>query len=292
MECKRCGYETSQKSNLLRHLERKVPCEPKLSDVSTESLISELNHKEYNEVTYSCVYCNREFNFNQSRHRHQLICKKKTESNNAAAKAAKAKEKKKVATKKAIKELQDKLELVMKELQEKKASGNVTINNNINAGTQVINKLRNFGNENMEAVPNHFIRSSVMNLEYATLFENLHCDPEYPENHNIRIKSKKDKELEMFTQDKWKIKSFKNGLSEVMDHLNRIYQDFCRHNFDDLIEDVGEEDAEATLKDLQEKTKITPDVHKEILNTLEEYRPMLTKAIGMVVTQEENLQLT
>ncbi len=294
MECKRCGYETSQKCNLIRHLERKIPCEPKLSDISIEILIKEIKHKEYNETSYSCVYCDREFNFNQSRYRHQLICKQKNENNKAAAKAAKSKENNKVASKKAIKELQDKLEFVMKELQDQKdkktSSSNVTINNNINTGTQVINKLRNFGNENMEAVPNHLIRSSVMNLEYATLFENLHCDPEYPENHNIRIKSKKDKELEMFTQDKWKIKSFKKGLSEVMDHLNRIYEDFCRHNYDDLIEDVGEDDADATIKDVQDKTKMTTDVHKEILNALEEYRPMLNKAISMV--QQENLQLT
>ena len=54
------------------------------------------------------------------------------------------------------------------------------------------------------------------------------------------------------------------------------------------IQDVGEEDAEATIKDIQEKNKLTPDVHKEILNTLEEYRPMLTKAINLVTKEQAN----
>lgn len=278
--CKRCGHECKTKANLISHLKRKNVCDPEFEDISQEALIEELCKKDYNEVTFDCQFCNKKFNSYKNKWRHTKICPK-----------APDKDEGKVVPLKQYNELKEKLEKALV-----KSSGNVTINNvnnvnnNINTGTQVINKLRNFGNENMEAVPNHFIRSSVMNLEYATLFENLHCDPEYPENHNIRIKSKKDKELEMFTQDKWKIKSFKKGLSEVMDHLNRIYEDFCRDNFDDLIEDVGEEDAEATLKDVEEKTKITADVHKEILNTLEEYRPMLTKAIGMV--SQENLQLT
>lgn len=139
------------------------------------------------------------------------------------------------------------------------------------------NQVRNFGNENMMAVPDDFLRSTVMNLEYATLFENLHCDPDYPENHNIRIKSKKDRELEMYTQDKWKIKTFKKGIEEVMDHLNRIYQEFCSEHYDDLLDDVGEIEAKSTLRDIQCKSRINNELQKDILNTLEEYRPMLNK---------------
>lgn len=263
-DCKRCGHEFTTKGNLVTHLKRKYVCKPEIQDLNVKILLDELTDKQFNERTYDCEICKKKFNTYKSKWRHSKGCQIKEENQTVPLKT--------------YNDLKDKFEKAMLRFENHfENKGNLIINNNINNGNQVIQKLRNFGNENMDAVPPHFIRSSLMNLEYATLFENLHCDPEYPENHNIRIKSKKDKELEMFTQDKWKIKSFKNGLIEVMDHLNRIYEDFCKHNYNDLIEDVGEEDAETTLKELETKSKITPDVQKEILHTLEEYRPMLMK---------------
>jgi len=85
--CKRCGYETAQKSNLIRHLQKKIPCEPNITDVSLSSLIEEATHKEYNDITYSCDYCDKKFNFNQSRHRHQKICKSNNGTNNKKKKS-------------------------------------------------------------------------------------------------------------------------------------------------------------------------------------------------------------
>ena len=83
-ECKRCGYNTDQKCNLIRHLQKKIPCETTNYIVSRETLIQEATHKDYNETTFSCVYCLRKFNTNQSRYRHQHICKKtiKVKDNN------------------------------------------------------------------------------------------------------------------------------------------------------------------------------------------------------------------
>ena len=270
-QCERCGCEMSTKGNLLAHLRRKYVCPPTLSDIPPDSLIEDLTKKTYNDTAYECQHCHKFFNNYQNRWRHYKICPKKDSEDDTS-----------------IADIKTKLDHVMKELQVHKDTQNnvITINNNQNITNQTLNNttqaaltrpIRNFGNENMMAVPDQFLRSSLMNLEYATLFENLHCDPDYPENHNIRIKSKKDRELEMYTQDKWKIKSFKKGIEEVMDHLNRIYEDFCNHHYEDLLEDVGEEDAEITVREIQGKCKINNDLRRDILNTLEEYRPMLNR---------------
>jgi hypothetical protein len=74
-ECKRCGHQCKTKSNLISHLQRKTPCEPIIIDTTVESLIEELTHKEYNEITYKCPFCVKKFNSYKNRHRHQQICK-------------------------------------------------------------------------------------------------------------------------------------------------------------------------------------------------------------------------
>ena len=45
-QCKRCGYETTSRKYLGRHLKNKGICKPKLSDVDRDILIEELNHQK------------------------------------------------------------------------------------------------------------------------------------------------------------------------------------------------------------------------------------------------------
>ena len=59
--CKRCGYECSTKSNLLKHLRRKSPCPQEYSNISNEDYINELLYHEYNEKTWECEHCKRKF---------------------------------------------------------------------------------------------------------------------------------------------------------------------------------------------------------------------------------------
>jgi hypothetical protein len=78
-ECKRCGYISAAKCNLLKHLHRKIPCEPTCSDVSIDSCINELTFKQYNERTYDCIHCQKKFNSPQGKSQHLKTCKKAKE---------------------------------------------------------------------------------------------------------------------------------------------------------------------------------------------------------------------
>lgn len=42
--CKRCGFDTKHKHVLLRHLQRKVPCEATLEDIDIAALLSEFEN--------------------------------------------------------------------------------------------------------------------------------------------------------------------------------------------------------------------------------------------------------
>jgi hypothetical protein len=40
--CPRCGYNTYKKSRILRHINRKIPCKPKLEDVNVKEISNEI----------------------------------------------------------------------------------------------------------------------------------------------------------------------------------------------------------------------------------------------------------
>lgn len=75
--CERCGHESSSKSNLLTHLRKKKPCDTELSHISREEYIAELLHRDYNDKTYNCEYCNTRFNSRSNKSRHKKTCQAK-----------------------------------------------------------------------------------------------------------------------------------------------------------------------------------------------------------------------
>jgi hypothetical protein len=49
-ECERCGYKVTHKHNFLKHLNRKKPCKPILSNIRFDSLKENFN-KENHKMT-------------------------------------------------------------------------------------------------------------------------------------------------------------------------------------------------------------------------------------------------
>lgn len=74
------------------------------------------------------------------------------------------------------------------------------------------------------------------------LLENLHCDPDYPENHNVRIKSTKRELLEIYRNNKWDVVTFVNGLDELLMQGHRIFNDYYRKNKDKILEEYMDEE--------------------------------------------------
>ena len=96
--CKRCGYSTNIKCNLITHFERKKQCEPMLEDIDIETLkfqlengFSKVNTKINNQVNnqvnknnnkgnniFECRYCYKIFSHKQSKYLHESkYCKEK-----------------------------------------------------------------------------------------------------------------------------------------------------------------------------------------------------------------------
>lgn len=271
-KCQRCNHESSSKPHLLQHLRRKNPCVVTNIDKDIDVYIKELTTKEYNDKTYDCDYCEKKFNDRGNKSRHMKTCKKKDD---------------------AFTNIQNQLADVMKILEDKNVSNNNNGNtNNTNSGNNnsanshnnngIVNtfniNVRNLGHENMSAIPDEFVRSCWMNLEFRQLFENLHYDPNFPENNNIRLKSSKRQQLEIYKDDKWKITPFKNGLNEIMMRLHNIFEVYYKKNRNDIVEDVGEEELLVMLEQLDEIGKLskqTEDIKKDLLCAIEEQKIVL-----------------
>ena len=75
--CKLCKvYETASKQSLITHLQRKKICS-KSTEFTREFLINELVTKEYNTITFDCIYCQKKFNHRSNRSKHTKICKRR-----------------------------------------------------------------------------------------------------------------------------------------------------------------------------------------------------------------------
>lgn len=80
--CERCGHETPRLGDLKKHLERKIPCSPKLCDVPLFILFEKLFAKKNDIIKkFKCDYCDKGFSSPQGKYHHKKICKFNEASN-------------------------------------------------------------------------------------------------------------------------------------------------------------------------------------------------------------------
>ena len=252
--CKRCGYKTEYKHCLIRHLKKNIACPATMQDINRETLLSEYDRK-LKEITYGCQHCSRSFNSRSNKSRHETSCNKNT-----------------IAT------LQDQIDVLMQridDLQKPSITNNTQNNININ-----VNSLRDFGCENMESLPQELIGGLFIDLRFRELIENLHCAPDYPENHNVRIKSTKRAVMEIYRNNKWHVMTFVNGLNELLRQGQRIFKDYYRNNKDKILEEDMDEDDLLLIIDKLDAIENMTDfqvkpIRNDILSMLESYRSQL-----------------
>jgi hypothetical protein len=251
--CPRCGYITNNKTNYKTHLLRINKCTPSLLDISIESLIKGLNKID----NYKCDYCDTSFINSQLKYKHKKLC---TQNKNNL-----------------IKQVSN-LTKIVQELQNKNLYQSSIINNQqINNINITIPKLNDFGRENMNAIPETLVSTLFMDLRFRELLANLHCDPNYPENQNVRIKSIKRNTMEIFRNNKWDIMTFSKGLTELILQGHKIFKEYYKKDKDRILkEDMNESEIREVLDQLDEIEKLSKNELKPLLEDLqmmlEEYR--------------------
>ncbi len=247
--CKRSGQEFSFKCHLSNHLNKKKICDPVLQDISVEHLVRELDTPD-DECAFHCDFCKKSFKSRQGKFYHQKHCPAKGTVEILKTEIEQIKTQQHESMETLIRVLQN-ISTQMSTMQSRKLRQNInngTVmngNNNINVNIQ----LRDFGNENMAAIPAHLLTSCLIQLDFADLLQNLHFDPDYPENRNIRIKNVKRRLLEVYRNSKWNVTNMDDGIKQMLNKAARMFMKFMNENKDALLQEEVNEEEYGEIKD-------------------------------------------
>lgn len=236
--CKRCGYSTDVKQNYLKHLRRKKTCPCTLEDISVGVLLTEVMSNK--ESSHACQYCSKHFNDRSNMYKHMKKCK-----NDELIK--------KISE---VEAMNEKIKILETQLAEIKTTSHIiqpTITNN-NIQNNIVNiNLHDFGMESKAHLSREFLNKCFADKGLVDLIGNLHFDKDCPQNHNVRLKSRKQELMEVFTNGKWIVKDQDQTLTELIQSGYRILRMHGRKNKDTILEDedIDEDDYEEVVQWLE-----------------------------------------
>jgi hypothetical protein len=265
---------------LIRHLKRLNVCEASINNIEVSILLSQVEKPSLTEG-FQCEHCNKYFNSSQGKYQHKKICKKKKSNDEIAIK---------------IDEMSKQLNILKTKAytnNSKTINSNNNINNTNNNNTYNIQiNLRPFGSENMMPLDSETIGDLFLNLDIPELLKTLHCNPDYPENHNIRIKSIKRKAIEIYRGNKWDVVTYVNGLSEYLKQGRQIFFEYYRTNKNTVKDEMTSEELEDILKTLREIDSIEKEVFNKVLKRYYNDLALMLESIRTIQKSTEEFTIT
>ena len=250
IQCDRCGTEFKNLRNLRNHFNRKNTCKPLLKDIPIEEL------KEKYKVRkgcYKCENCGKEFKTADGKYKHKKKCLL-----NVALIEKKNIDKLKDELEKKDNELDElKKQLVSKTSDDKVIStngGDTNIQkadiNTLNNGTINNIVINNYGHEKAMTEKEvqklitiamkkcNDINSNPWEALNHTL-QQIHFNPKYPENQNLKLTNISSPIMDVYTNDKWRKVPFAEQIKIIIESL----MDYIENNQDkvDLSSNYWEE---------------------------------------------------
>ena len=271
-QCIICYRVFKLKHHLKAHLQRKKPCvltkksivknpqKCKNNPISVGSNTIQPSKKEAVIKSFTCDYCNYEFNRNWHLKRHLKTCKRKIDQDKTQKELEKAKMK--------IKELEQRY---LNKIDTHSTTNNNTTNNNnnnkINTTTNnnchnnTVNLIFNdYGNENIEALKNIKYKKLIAQIlgngmgGLQKYIKYKYCNPELPENLTIKYTNDRSDKLKIRKNNKWKTRDKNEVLDELYDRDTNIEEVLNVYEHINDLED-GEE-----MDELQEH--FVDEIHK------------------------------
>ena len=230
--CKRCGYETEYKFNLVAHLKKIKPCQAKIADYDIAILMEELtlNNKEKN---IKCNYCDECFSSDSTKFRHQRICTTKKNIDY-------------------VKTLEDRIKLLESNNPNTNPStststiintntntnntNTINSNNTVNNNSNINFYVMPFGSENTKYITPDFLTKCLKrtNEGVIDLIKHIHFNEDYKENQNIKVSNKKLNYIETHNGKRWQYNDKEKIINQLMDEGFRILDDHYYENEADL----------------------------------------------------------
>jgi len=225
--CEICNYDTNIKCNYNKHLNSK---KHKNNIIINESLIIE------KKKNFICDKCNKQLKSKQNLEYHILHCRgvlSLLECSKCNKKFNKSITRY-VHEKKCTKQQSS----IILNTNITNNITNIGIQNNTNNNISII--VNNFGNEKFDYFTKNpdfiqFMNNCIENKVdgICNLIAKKHFDPEHPENHNIRKMNKKDNFLEIYKDNNWNTKNYKDGLDYITIPLEMTFSIFMEKMIED-----------------------------------------------------------
>jgi len=162
---------------------------------------------------------------------------------------------------------QEQMKEQMKEMVEKLLinSGNTTNNNNNHNSHNTINNtihINNYGNENTDYLKSDYLNNLLQGAFTAIpkLIENIHFNPQHPENHNIKITNKKEPYVKIRKNDKWELQDKKETLETLVDDKYYILVD----HYADIDEDKIPEKTKIVMEQFHDSYVDNKELQKDL----------------------------
>ena len=216
---------------------------PNESDTESEEKITK----------YQCEYCDKYLSKNSHLHRHYKRCKEK----------AKIDDKKMLQNQ--IKDLYDQLHAKDEQIHE--------LIGKVGDTHQTIINLNIYGKENLDYLTPKYFQKLLKGGAYGAipkLIKHIHCNPEHPENHNIKITNKKQPFVSVWEEEKWVIKDKKEVLENMVDKGYNLIDDYYDDEGKEILDNkkikIYNKFQNDYDKNKNVKKKVNKDIELVILN--------------------------
>ena len=179
-----------------------------------------------------CDFCEKTFTRKTGLTKHLNCCKQKKLFEDEKDIKIEVLEKEKEIITKEYEGLKDKIEDLLIEMSKKSVTTTHTNNNTTNMTNShntihnTIN-INNYGNENTDYLKGDYFNNLLQGAftDIPKLIENIHFNPKYPENHNIKITNKKEPYIKVRKNDKWELQDKKETLETLVDDKYYLLED-------------------------------------------------------------------
>ena len=247
-ECYRCGYTNENKSNIIRHINRKNTCKVNLLEIKLDDckkdILNGISYKEYCEKIMSskskkmssichqnvtkkeniCNFCEKLLSSRQALWRHLKTCKEKQKDDTvreSMTELARLLNEKDKQIEKKEKEHQKQIELLI-EKAGLATTNNITNNNNIQNNFKLLNYKET---DTSHLTENDYVKClEHYNFCVPHLIRKIHFNPKKPENHNIYISNLKNSYVMIYMNNKWKVKNRDETISRMIDDKQIILE--------------------------------------------------------------------
>lgn len=280
--CERCGHTSKHKRDALRHLNRKYPCPPLLSQKSTQELAASIQNAVRPDKTVKCA-CGKGFKTHASMNYHKAHhCRgvgnptsvdRSNEQPNSVVEQM-------LALQTQMLQLQEQIKTLSsgQSGQNHTTINATTTNNSVSIGQQVnVVMINSFGNENLEHITPQFIEQCVRRRDKGLieLLERIHFSDGAPENNNVKVASMKRSEVQVFDGDRWKYHDKDRVVKDMVNAGHGIMQEHFDDNESSLRERVSLSLFQAIQMWLEgvheEESDIIKPLMRDVFNLIKTY---------------------